>query len=285
MTERQEPTGGVRSQLRNLAMRGSFEGEWESQRAQIVRASREVSIPNDEPASLTVSLRAERFTPEAPRRTKLLTRYSLSAMVAYDELPPELVPDYVQFALKERNLQEWRDVVNEGREIIIVSSADDAESSDTVRQLIYEDAINIDDALFRFEREVTYTLDGRGQLLSEQRSDRFYDIDSTEAIADVAGTVDFYMHDGSIASWVEKATEPYPIDMELLTHPDLQKLEYKMSKVAVENFLKFAELVSWAEQDKTLASASRLARRQELLTLLAFLRYEAPASEIMKLVQ
>ncbi len=145
--------------------------------------------------------------------------------------------------------------------------------------------MDIDDTEFRFEREVGYVLDGRGQLLSEQRSDCFYDADSVHAVSDIVGVVDFRSHDGSIASWIEKTTEPHPIDMDLLTHPDLRKLECKMNRAEIDNFLRFAELVSTVEQDRELVKASRRERQQEILSLLAFLRYDAPAGEIMNLLQ
>ncbi len=48
MTEQHEPTGGIRGQLRNLAERGSFDGEWGVLRPQLARVGREVSIPGDD---------------------------------------------------------------------------------------------------------------------------------------------------------------------------------------------------------------------------------------------
>ncbi len=284
MSERHQPVGGVRSQLRSLAEQGSFDEDWNQPHAQHVKVGRTLSVPNEEAAKLEVTFRATKFNPDN-RPSRLLTRYSLSTAMIYDDLPPEVVPPYVQFALKERNLQAWKEAVSTNRAMIISTASDSEMETDTVQELIYQDAINIDDALFRFEREVNYTLDGRGRLLSEQRSDRFYDIDSDKAIFNIAGTVDLIAKDGSMASWVEKATEPRPLDMELMRHPDLRKLEYKMDKVELRNFLRFAELVSDVEQDKELVQQSRLSRQQELLSILAFLRYEAPVRSILNLVQ
>ena len=43
--------------------------------------------------------------------------------------------------------------------------------------------------------------------------------------------------------------------------------------------------MSRVEQDGELVKASRRERQQEILSLLAFLRYDAPAGEIMNLLQ
>jgi hypothetical protein len=215
-----------------------------------------------------------------------MTHYSLSALLRYEELPVALVPETVAVALKNQNTLTWHQAYVDGK-VAIINSSPDA-SDETMRQLMREDASNIDDALFCFERELTYTLDGRGQLLVEQRADRFFEMESPRPLVEVKGELQFAANHTVLSSLIadDHALPEVAHNAcdELLQHPDLRKLEYKVDKATLRTDMSFAEIISGVEYDRVLTAASRRSRQQELLTLLAFLRYDAPASHIMALV-
>lgn len=276
MIEHREPTGGLRTQLRDLAEKGSFDGQWLDATPQRVCVSREATVPTEEAATLRVAFKAERFSLNA----KLLTRYALSAALLYEALPAELVPGHVRLALQARRLQEWRQAQANGTALLLSTSAEDEMESEVVQALMYQDVIATDDVEFRFEQSVSYAMDGRGQLLTEQRAERFYDEDAT-LITEAKGEVDLIAHSTSLEQLAEPTSE-YRVDStELLVHPDLRKLEYKLHKDEVKTFLTFAEVISRVEQDRGLAKLSQRARQQEALSLLAFLRYEQSAAAII----
>lgn len=276
MKEHREPTGGLRTQLRDLAERGSFDGHWLTARPQRVLVSREATIPTEEAATLQVAFKAERFKVNA----QLLTRYAVSATLLYESLPVELVPGQVRLALQARRLHEWHQAQVNGTALLLSTSAEDETDSEVLQALMYQDVIATDDVEFRFERSVSYAVDGRGQLLSEQRTERFYDEDAN-VVTEAVGGVDLTAHSTPLEHLAAPATEHFMNSAELLVHPDLRKLEYKLHKDEVKTFLTFAEVISRVEQDRELAKVSQRARQQEALSLLAFLRYERSAAAII----
>lgn len=284
MAERHEPAGGVRGQLRSLAMRGSLDGEWAHARAQSVKVRREASIAGAEEGTLGVAFDAWRYlyVDGEHRRPRMLTRYSLTASMLYEDLPPELVPGHVRFALKQKKLADWNPF--EHQIDIIPTNADEADERIAL-DLLYDDCVDIDDALFQFERKVGFTFDGRGQVLRETRSDRYAVSEESSALVDVVGEIELKDSNGFARHWVEKGEDSWDFtDGELLKHPDLEALEFEVESAQLHDDLVFTELVQRTESDRRLTARSQAQRRQQALGLLAFLRYDAPVSDVTTLL-
>lgn len=276
MTERREATGGLRSQLRNLAEQASFDGEWMLRRPQRVRVQRDASLPGEADVSLRVGYSAERYT----ANSKLLTRYVLNALLVYEALPAAFVSPEVHRALQTRRLQEWREA--EQNNTALIAAPQGEEDAELLQTLLYQDILATDDETFRFERSVDYMIDGRGQVLSERRSERFYDEEGVRPLTEVSGTIDCAPHTISLEQWAGAAPEHLNDTPELVVHPDLRKLEYKLYKKDVRAFVTFAELANRVEQDDALIKSSQRARQHEALSLVAFLHYDISASEILE---
>lgn len=126
------------------------------------------------------------------------------------------------------------------------------------------------------------SFNGRGQVLSERRSERFYDEEGVRPLTEVSGTIDCTPHTISLEQWAGAAPEHLNDTPELVVHPDLCKLEYKLLKKDVKAFIIFAELANRVEQDDALIKYSQRARQQEVLSLVAFLQYDISASKIFE---
>lgn len=290
MTERQTSAGGIRSQLRSLATRGSLEGEWEQQRPQSATIHRAASLPGEDTASVQVELKARKyFGRDIPdERPRLLTRYAITALLTRDEIPVQFVPPYVKFALQEKRLNDWR---RESAHAIVEPTNRTETYNQTIDELILEDLIDISDTDYRFERGLTYTYDGRGHLLHEEVTQTYSALDYSEpdsgieTASHLVGKIDFRNKMGYTQRLIEKDHETGELhDGEFFKHPDIAEMELAHEGAKFRNDLVFAELIQRTEANKELNALSQSERNQKALALLAFLKFDVHSSEVTKLL-
>jgi hypothetical protein len=280
MVERHDK-GGVQEQLRTLAANSSFDAAWDKSVKQRVSVQREVSIPNIDEAFLRAAFLAEKIPRKLSRPSQLLTRYTLSTTLIYDQLPIELVPKEVQEVIKVRRFKktELEELEFESREDDVAN--EEETSTRTLEE--YDDS----DARFRFEREARYLFNGHGHLMSETRSDSYYEIDDGDELATQAiATLQFHSKDDGATGYLMQLETN--IDdrsaADLLEHPDIRKVEYGVERSALREDFTFWELIETAERDENLLRLQRKDHTREALAILAFLHNEAAASEIMSLL-
>ena len=268
--------GGLLGQLRDSALKGSDNGNWNEPVAQKNIRSHTTSLRGCEGDSIRVELESERVVQRNLGRGALRTFYSLRASYIEGGLVLECLPENVIEVLRRKKVAAGEE--QEVRMIVI--------NDEEIDEHEFE---GYEDMNFRHVRSLEFVLNGRGSLLKSARED-FYEDDDAIGGVDIVGvrTEQFGNHEQreaqtvSLQGWGK--SEAQNDSTELLLHPDLLKLEAKTGVRELREDMSFLDIVEQYKLDKNLSRHSRIEQRQTMLTLLAFLNYDASSSDIQDLL-
>lgn len=271
MEHYQNIPGGLIGQLRAHALKSSDDGEWNINIEQQSIDSRSVRF-GGEGDMLEVLFDSRRI-----RRIGsggLRTVYRMSAIQTETGLVLDLLPPHVAEVMTKTFI-----AVGDAEQEVATFRINDEEVDE------YE-FDSFDDIEYRHVRSLDYYIDGNGTVLSSTWQD-FYDDDDGVEIFGVRSTKFGSSYDSEETKTLLDAwwsdTQVHDISG-LMKHPELRDIEVKHGAKELRNDMLFLDIVGNYVNDKNLAKHSDEDRRKTILTMLAFVNYQASSKDIRKLL-
>jgi len=250
--------GQLIRQLRGLALKGSDDGSWNEPVEQTTINFRSTNLKGETHLFAKVEFEAKKAKQDFGRGV-LRTVYSLRASVIQTELGLENLPQSVREASRRKKI-----AVGDGDdepEALVMRFNDD--------EVDEHEFDGYEEMMFRHVQGLSFTLNGRGDLLNTTR-ENFYETDDE-------GGVDIY----GVRS--EQPSNLFAEEAQTL-HPDLKQLTFKKGAKELGEELSFLGIVEDYVADKELVRYSQMERYRDMLTMVAFLNYEASTKVIEDLL-
>lgn len=282
MIPQPEISGGLLGQLRAYARQGSDENAWEETGASQSSISRSVTLKGQSGDIVRVDFEAKRQA-RSIGSLAMRTFFTLRAAHIQTDLMLEFLPQNVVDVLRKKKV-----MAGESEEDSVVftwdSNENEVEDSDADDDEFY----GFDEMLFRHQRSLEYTLDGRGKLIHCNREDFYEDeeSDSVEIVSIKSNEFDSPLINESevLALQGQQPADSERLPLELMQHPDLRIIEERDGAQSLEQDMLFLDIVQHYVDNRRLVQYTRQEHRRDMLTLLAFLRMEASAKDVQDLL-
>jgi len=271
-----ENRGGLIGQLYGTALEVSDDGAWNRPIEQTIISTRSTTTAGEVNDFVKVELIAKKEIQDVGRAA-LRTSYNLKASYTERNLVIEFLPDSVLEVLRRKKV-----VAGEEQEHVVLRFNDE-------EQIDEHEFDGYEDMIFRRVRSLEYTFNGRGSVLFSAREDVYEDDDEEGGVEIVKLRTEQLgspqkeeMQTVSLQGWGVNPIQHY--STELLTHPDIRKLEIKTSIKELRDDISFLDIVQNYRVDKKLLRHSQQEQRRDILALLAFLNREVSTKDILHLI-